>query len=417
MKTLYLDCGMGAAGDMLSAALAGLLPDPDGFVDKLNALGIPGVRYELIPAEKCGITGLRMSVTVDGREEDEYYHAHEHHHEHSHEHDHKDDHEHHHEENPEEHHHEHHHHSGLGEIEHILSHTSLPEGAAKNVMEVYRIIAAAESKAHGVPVELVHFHEVGALDAVADIAAVCLMIEEISPERVVVSPINTGFGKVKCAHGILPVPAPATAEILREMPIYSGRFEGEMCTPTGAALLKKFATEFGQMPVMRVEKIGYGMGKKDFEAANCVRAMLGETEAESGGVTELCCNIDDMTAEEIGFACEELLRGGALEVFTVPCMMKKFRQGTLLTVLCRPEDREKTAAEIFRLTETIGIRESYKTRRTLKRSVGTVGGARVKISEGEGVKRSKVEYDDAAALAREKGLSLREARRELERGE
>ena len=418
MKTLYLDCGMGAAGDMLTAALLELLPDPDSFIERLNALGIPGVRYAREPSVKCGITGTHISVTVNGEEEDEYLSAH-HHHDHEHHHDH--DHEHHHD-NDNEHHHAHdhsHHHSSLHDIEHILHHISLPENVAADVVAVYRLIAEAESHAHGVPVSEIHFHEVGTMDAVADVTAVCLLMHELNPDRVVVSPVHVGFGKVRCAHGILPVPAPATAHILQGVPIYSGRIEGELCTPTGAALLKHFANEFGKMPEMSVEKIGYGMGKKDFEAANCVRAMLGSTDDMGGdSVVELECNLDDMTPEEIGFAMEMLFEAGALEVFTTPCGMKKSRPGTLLTVLLKPSDREKMVAQIFKHTTTIGIRESIKHRYTLDRRIHTAdtddGELRLKISEGYGIMRIKPEYDDLAAIARERGISLREARELIE---
>ena len=275
MKTLYLDCGMGAAGDMLTAALWELLPQEDraGFLDELNGLGIPGVRFACEPAVKCGITGTHVTVTVDGREEDE--HMHEHHH-HEGEHDHH-DHEHPHEHTHEHGHHHTHHHSGMYDIEHIVSgHLNLPEKVKQDVLAVYGLIAQAESHAHGVPVPDIHFHEVGTMDAVADVTAVCLLMARLAPEQVVVSPVHVGCGQVRCAHGILPVPAPATAHILTGVPIYGGMIQGELCTPTGAALLKHFATRFGDMPVMTLQAVGYGMGKKDFEAANCVRAMLGE---------------------------------------------------------------------------------------------------------------------------------------------
>lgn len=266
MKTLYLDCGMGAAGDMLTAALIELLPEPDAFVSELNGLGIPGVEFVRESSVKCGITGTHMSVKVNGEEEMEH---HEHHHGHDHEHEHG--HEHHHD-----HEHHHHHHSGMADIEGIISGLDLPDSVREDVLAVYGLIAGAEIRAHGVPVTEIHFHEVGAMDAVADVTAVCLLMDRLAPEQVIASPVHVGAGHVHCAHGILPVPAPATADILRDVPIYGGGIKGELCTPTGAALLKHFATRFGDMPVMRVEKIGYGMGKKDFEAANCLRAMLGE---------------------------------------------------------------------------------------------------------------------------------------------
>ena len=420
MKTLYLDCGMGAAGDMLTAALAELLPDPDAFFAKLNALGIPGVEYIREPSVKCGITGTHVTVKVDGQEEassdtDPHGHDHEHHHDHNHEYDHEPDHDHEHD-----HHHEHdhghaHRHSGLSDIEHIVrDHLDLPEKVRDDVLAVFGLIAEAESHVHGVKVDEIHFHEVGTMDAVADVTAVCLAMAALSPDEVVVSPVHVGSGHVSCAHGILPVPAPATAYILRDVPIYGGAIRGELCTPTGAALLKHFADRFGDMPVMRTEKIGYGMGKKDFEAANCVRALLGEREERSSDAVLLACNLDDMTPEAVGFAMETLLAEGALDVWTTPVGMKKNRPGILLAVLCRPEDREATVRRLFRHTSTIGIRESTVRRCTLARREEVretaAGPVRRKISEGYGVTRVKDEYEDLARIAREEGISLAEAK-------
>lgn len=261
MKTLYLECNMGAAGDMLTAALLELHPEPEQFLERMNALGIPGVKIKQEQSEKCGIKGTHITVTVGGEEEkSEDVHEHDHGHVHHH------------------HHHEHtHHHAGMHEIEHIISHLDLPETVRQDVLAVYGLIAEAESHAHGRPVSEIHFHEVGTMDAIADVTAVCLLLHELAPQRIVASPVHVGAGQVRCAHGILPVPAPATAYILRDVPIYGGAVRGELCTPTGAALLKHFASEFAGIPVMKVQKIGYGMGTKDFEAANCVRAMLGES--------------------------------------------------------------------------------------------------------------------------------------------
>ncbi|MBQ8287890.1 MAG: nickel pincer cofactor biosynthesis protein LarC [Clostridia bacterium] len=407
MKTLYLDCGMGAAGDMLAASLLELLPDPDAFVDELNALGIPGVRFAMEASVKCGITGTHLSVTVNGEEEQSYDHHHDHTHEHHHDHDHEHTHDH-------EHSHSHSHsHSSLHDIEHIVSgHLPISDTVKDDVMAVYGLIAEAESHAHGLPITEIHFHEVGTMDAVADITAVCMLMERLSPDEIVVSPVHVGSGQVRCAHGILPVPTPATAYILKDVPIYGGSIRGELCTPTGAALLKHFATRFGAMPMMKVQAVGYGMGKKDFEAANCVRAMLGETENKTDTVLELSCNVDDMTAEEIAFAMEQLFAGGALEVYTVPIGMKKSRPGTLICVMCQSEVREAIVGLIFRHTSTIGIRETQTVRYVLDRKITTVetpyGEVRRKDSTGYGVRHSKYEYDDLARIAREKGLSIRE---------
>ena len=407
MKTLYLECNMGAAGDMLAAALLELHPQPEEFVRRMNSLGIPGVEFSAQPAVKCGITGTHVSVTVHGEEEesqDVHLHHHDHHHDHEHTHDH--DHEHH----EHEHDHGHHHHAGMGDIRHILSHLDIPQDVREDAEEVYELIALAESHAHGRPVEEIHFHEVGALDAVADVVAVCWLIHDLAPEQILASPIHVGWGQVRCAHGILPVPAPATAHILRDVPTYGGSVEGELCTPTGAALLKHFAQSFGPSPVMRVEKIGYGMGKKDFEAANCLRAMLGETQEGRETIAQLCCNLDDMTPEALGFVQERLWEAGALDVTTTPVGMKKNRPGVLLTCMCRLEDRERLVSLLFRHTTTLGIRESQCSRYTLSRSQRSLetpwGPVRIKTSAGWGVTREKPEYEDLAKIARDQDLPL-----------
>ena len=416
MKTLYLECNMGAAGDMLAAALLELHPQPEEFVRRMNSLGIPGVEFSAQPAVKCGITGTHVSVTVHGEEEesqDVHLHHHDHHHDHEHAHDH--DHEHHdhdheHHEHEHAHGHGHHHHAGMGDIRHILSHLDIPQDVREDAEEVYELIALAESHAHGRPVEEIHFHEVGTLDAVADVVAVCWLIHDLAPEQILASPIHVGWGQVRCAHGILPVPAPATAHILRDVPTYGGSVEGELCTPTGAALLKHFAQSFGPSPVMRVEKIGYGMGKKDFEAANCLRAMLGQTQEGRETIAQLCCNLDDMTPEALGFVQERLWEAGALDVTTTPVGMKKNRPGVLLTCMCRLEDRERLVSLLFRHTTTLGIRESQCSRYTLSRSQRSLetpwGPVRIKTSAGWGVTREKPEYEDLAKIARDQDLPL-----------
>ncbi len=442
MKTLYLDCGMGAAGDMLTAALLELLPDREKMIGELNALGIPGVAFVCEEAQKCGIGGTHISVCVHGVEESEEMHDHaheaEHHHDHGHTHEAEHYHDHNHTHEAEHHHnhnhtheaehrsdhahtqeagHAHHHHSGMHEIEHIVGGLSLSERIRKDILAVFGMIAEAESHVHGVPVTEIHFHEVGTMDAVADITAVCVLMDRLAPDQVIVSPVHVGSGQVKCAHGILPVPAPATAYILKDLPIYGGEIRGELCTPTGAALLKYFASRFGAMPVMCTLAIGYGMGKKDFPAANCVRALLGETEGAGDMVTELICNVDDMTAEAIGFASETLLEAGALEVYTVAAGMKKSRPGTVLHVMCAESVKDKMVELIFRHTTTIGIRENISRRYMLARSIQKVqtpyGEVRKKISEGYGVTREKYEYEDLAQIARERGMSIREVEESL----
>lgn len=406
MKILYLDCGMGAAGDMLGAALVELLPDPDAFIEKINALGIPGVQIRREKAVKCGITGTHMSVAVHGIEESEEIYGHVHRQEGIHT-----------QEEIHGHGHEHHH-TSMHEIGRLVRNLKIPGKVQEDILAVYGLIAEAESHAHGVPVTEIHFHEVGTMDAVADITAVCMLMNELAPDQVVASPIHVGSGQVRCAHGILPVPAPATAYILKDIPVYGGSIQGELCTPTGAALVKHFAGRFGEMPMMRTQAVGYGMGKKDFQAANCVRAMLGETLGQTDVVSELSCNVDDMTAEAVGFAMERLFEGGAKEVYTVPIGMKKSRPGTLIRVICTEQDKEKMLHLLFRHTTTIGVREVVTRRYVLERSVENLqtpyGEIRRKVSSGYGISRAKYEYDDLARIAGEQNMSLEEAGRLLE---
>ena len=389
MKILYLDCGMGAAGDMLTAALLELLPDRAVFLRRVNALGLPGIEVTAEPSVRCGITGTHVRVLVHGEEEEHTHHDH-----------------------------EHHHHTGLREIEHRIAHLDLPDAVRADALAVYRLIADAESRVHGVPVDQIHFHEVGTLDALADVVNVCLLLHEIAPDRICASPVHVGSGQVRCAHGLLPVPAPATVLLLEGIPCYGGTIRGELCTPTGAALLRHFVSDFGPMPPLRMEKLGYGMGTKEFEAANCVRAVLGRSEAQTEQIVELCCNLDDMTPEELGFAMERLFDGGALDVYTTAVGMKKNRPGVLLTCMCRLEDRDVMLALLFRHTTTLGVRASvcgrWKLSRTERTAQTPYGPVRVKTAEGWGVAREKAEFEDLARIARAEDCSLRALRAELE---
>lgn len=383
MKTLYIDCAMGCAGDMLTAALLELLPDRDGFIERMNdALG---GRAELSarPDRKCGVMGTHVTVLINGDEEGE----------------------------PERHHHAH---TSVAEIVEFIDTVPLADAVKQNAKAVYSLIAETESSVHGEPVENIHFHEVGSLDALADVLSVCELMHELAPERVLASPVNVGSGFVKCAHGVLPVPVPATELILRGVPIYSGQIKSELCTPTGAALLRHFVSEYGPMPVLRVERVGCGTGKKDFETANAVRVFLGETQDAHEKIIELACNLDDMTPEELGFAMEELFELGAPDVYFTNIGMKKSRPGVMLTCMCREQQRDEMLRCIFKHTTTLGVREYVCDRYSLDRSIETVqtryGAVSIKTAAGYGVKRSKPEYDDLARLARENDTTLAEIR-------
>ena len=408
MKTLYFECNMGAAGDMLMAALLELHDDPKAFLHQLNHVGIPGVKVTAEPSAKHGITGTHVSVKINGKEEspEMHSHDHEHHHHDHHHHEHDHAHEHH------DHHEREHNHGSYSDIEHLIGHLNVSDAVKKNVLSIYNLIAEAESHAHGVPVHQIHFHEVGEMDAVADIVGVCMLIEALAPDVILASPVHVGSGHVRCAHGILPVPAPATAFILKDVPMYGGDVHGELCTPTGAAILKHFANDFRSMPIIKMNKIGYGMGKKDFERTNCVRAFIGETKTVNNVVSELSCNIDDMTPEAIAFAQQLLFDAGALDVYTMPIGMKKGRTGILFTCMCNHNLRDKMVKLIFKHTTTLGIRESISRRYILERTFDEVqteyGTVKVKTSHGYGVTKSKPEYEDVAKIAKDNGVSFSE---------
>lgn len=395
---------MGAAGDMLAGALVSLLSkeEQESFIKMINNIGVDGVKVSLSDDAKCGIVGKHFKVEIDGVEEHSHdVHEHEHHHEHEQEHG---------------HHHEHHHH-GKGPFPKELEAVAEKLDCPNDIQKVYELLAEAEAKVHGKYVSEIHFHEVGMKDALIDIASVVYLMNKLKVDKVVVSPVNVGFGKVKCAHGILPVPAPATAELVKGIPTYAGRFEGELLTPTGAALLKYYADEFSYQPLMNVIKCGYGTGNKNFESANVVKAVLGEVTDEliSENIIELNCNVDDMSAEDMAYATKALIENGAKDAFVTPVIMKKGRSGMLLTVLCSAIDKERFVSLIFKHTSTIGIRVKETERIILNRHEETVhtklGDVRVKYSEGYGVKREKPEFEDLRKLAEENNISVAEARK------
>ena len=392
MKGLFLDCQMGIAGDMLTATLLGLVDNPETWIERLNQIGIPDVTYTLIPKEDKGLEGYRVAVTINGIEESEH-----------------------------------------GEIDmheehsdyHIYSeHNSLSisNTCKQNAINVYNLVAQAEAKVHKSTVTQIHFHELGMLDAIADIVAVCVLLEELNFDEIIISPIHVGTGTVHCAHGELPVPAPATMELLAGIPMYADyQIKGELCTPTGAALAKYFGTAFSHMPVMTPTKISYGFGTKQFERPNCIRAFVEINNDLEDIIIEMSCNLDDMTPEEIGYAVEQLLLSPALDVFTTPIMMKKQRPGTMLTVLCKEGGMDKVRDLIFRHTTSLGIRYHQCERYILNRSTGDIDweGNRIafKTSSGFGVKRHKYEYDSLAAIAKQNDMSLLDLKRQLRKKE
>ncbi len=400
MKALYIECRMGAAGDMLTAALLELFDDKSQALEALNYMGIPDVVFTAENSEKCNINGTHVKVLIHGHEEHTLHHHEEHHH-HSH------------------HSHEHHHHT-LEDIKNLILSLNVPNSVKNHGIQVYETLAEAETHVHNSTVTNIHFHEVGTIDAVADVMAVCYLLYKLEIDDIYVSPIHVGSGTVHAAHGILPVPAPATAELLKQIPIYSGKIDGELCTPTGAALLRHFAKSFGDMPAMTTEKIGYGMGTKDFPVANCVRIFMGSTQDLVDQIIELNCNLDDITGEELGFALDALYDAGAKEVFYTPVQMKKNRPGVLLTAIVASEQKDSVIKAIFANTTTIGIREKICNRYILDRKLDTIdtkyGPVRVKKSSGYGVSRSKLEFDDISRIARDNNLSLNEIKAQIQNG-
>ena len=409
MKRLFLDCQMGIAGDMLTATLLGLVDDSKMWIEKLNQIGLPDVTYTLIPKEDKGLEGYRVAVTINGIEESE---NHDEHIKHS-------------ETHGDREHSEHHVHSeqhvhgrGLQDVRDIINSLSISDTCKQNAINVYNLVAQAEAKVHKSTLTQIHFHELGMLDAIADIVAVCVLIEELKFNEIIISPIHVGTGTVHCAHGELPVPAPATMELLGGIPIYADyQIKGELCTPTGAALAQYFGTSYSNMPVMTPTIVSYGFGTKQFERPNCIRAFVEMINDSEDSIIEMSCNLDDMTPEEIGFCIEQLLLSPALEVFTTPIMMKKQRPGTMLTVLCKVEDIEIIRNLIFKHTTSLGIRYYRCERYILNRSIGEIDweGSTIafKKSSGFGVIRNKYEYDSLAAFAKRNDMSLLDLKRQL----
>lgn len=362
------------------------LVDQKVFLEKMQALHIPHVDITLKKKVKCGVTGTHVKVKIEGEEELEHIHNHEHHH---------------------------HHHTSLHDVRHILQHMDISDSVRCHAQSIYDSIAEAESHAHGLPIDQIHFHEVGTLDAIVDVVGNCILMEMIHPDRVMCSAVTLGNGMVHCAHGILPVPAPATAWLVQGMPVQSGKYEGEMLTPTGAAILKHFVQEYGPLPKMVIDKTGYGMGTKDFGVLNAVRSFLGESD-DDGEIVELVCNLDDQSAEEIGFAVDTLFENGALDVYTTSVHMKKNRPGILFTCMCKMQDVDKMRKLMFTHLTTLGIRENRSVRYSLHRYVEVLetpyGKVRKKVSEGYGVHREKLEYEDLACIAKEKGISIQEVK-------
>ncbi|MGA9074671.1 MAG: nickel pincer cofactor biosynthesis protein LarC [Candidatus Sulfotelmatobacter sp.] len=441
MRVAYLECFSGMSGDMFLGALVDAGVAPRLLEETVAALGI-GARLEVSRVVRSGISATKVDVYVDGEKDlprEQYWerqttahneHEHRHgHHEHDHhegKHSHQDaesrasrplPHEH---SVSHEHPHSHAHGRGLTEIREIISAAAISETARKTALAIFEALGRAEAKIHNASVESVHFHEVGSVDAMVDIVCAAVGAEALRVDEIVCSPLNVGGGTVKCAHGTIPVPAPATVELLGDAPVYSSGVLAELVTPTGAAIVKTLASRFAAFPAMKIEKSGYGAGSRDFPGhPNVVRLTVGETASNavaartsSETITVLEANLDDLNPQVFGYVMDRLFEEGALDAFGMPVQMKKNRPGMLLTVLCKPEDAGKLTQLIFAETTTLGVRRRDEMRETLARRWEKVhtpwGEVRIKIASMNGtVTNYAPEYEDCRRIAAEHRVPLK----------
>jgi len=395
-KILYFDCFSGASGDMVLGALIDAGLPLEALEAALGSLMIPGYR---LTAERVLRSGL--SATKFGVQERDRPHDHHHHH---HDHDHDDG------------AHEHAPHRSLAEITALIEGSALPPAARARASELFRRLAEVEAEIHQMPVERVHLHEVGALDSIIDIVGSVFALEWFGAERIEASPLNVGGGMVHSAHGVFPVPAPATVRLLEGVPVYSSGVQMETVTPTGALLVTGYAASYGPVPAMRIERVGYGAGDRDLAGTpNVLRVLVGQGDrtAEGERVVQVECEIDDMNPQIFGVLMDRLYAAGALEVFYTPVQMKKNRPGTLVTIIAPPGLREPLVAIVFRETTTIGLRYQELSRVCLDReslAIDTpIGAVRFKIArQGDRVVNAAPEFDDLVRLAAERGLSVKE---------
>lgn len=420
MKILFYDCFAGLSGDMNLAAMMGLGVSPDFLRAELSKLGLDEeFTLAVAPDARNGIHGLRVDVRLAADDAAENHHGHDHHHGHAHDHGHGGNHE-----NGHTHGGHHHHapHRNLAAIEAIIRGSSLSEPVKDTSLAIFRKVAEAEAKVHGKAVEEVHFHEVGAVDSIVDIVGAAICYHALDVDAVWASPVELGGGFVRCAHGLMPVPAPATTEILAGVPTTRGGTPHEATTPTGAAILATLATRFTATPALTLGKTAYGIGHRHTERPNVLRVHLATAEAPDvpspaakapGDARLLVCNIDDMTAEALGVAMDVLMEHGAMDVHFTPILMKKNRPGTTLSLLCAAADEERFKDLIFHHTTTLGVKvlrlEKTELDRTFSRLETPLGPVTMKHAARNGVRlRSKPELEDCRELAKRHGLSLAE---------
>jgi uncharacterized protein (TIGR00299 family) protein len=425
MRIAYLDCFSGISGDMFQAALIDAGVSPKIFEDAVEALGV-GARLEISRVNRSGISATKIDVIANGERDlprqagqvpvpHQFGHSHDHSHSHggaAHTH-------------PEAHSHEHGAGRGLNEIREIIRKARISESAKKTAIAIFEKLGQAEAKIHNVPIEKIHFHEVGAVDALVDIVCATVGAEALAVDEIVCSPLNVGGGTVSCAHGTFPVPAPATVELLRGAPVFSSGIQAELVTPTGAAIIATLVKRFSSFPAMNIEKTGYGAGTRDFAGhANVLRITLGDTASEIAGegaratyilqetIAVLEANLDDLNPQVFGYVMDRLLDAGALDVFGTPVQMKKNRPGTLLTVLAKPQDAEKLTEIVFAETTTLGVRRRDENRQVLTRKWVNVstrfGEVRIKVASLNGTIASYApEYEDCRRIAAERRVPLK----------
>ncbi|HWR62568.1 MAG TPA: nickel pincer cofactor biosynthesis protein LarC [Clostridia bacterium] len=414
MRTLYFDCFSGISGDMTVGALLDVGADEKALLEGMEKLKVDGYRIEIEKKLKNGISGTDFSVILEDHEEYEEHEYHEHHHD---GHDHGHDHDHHVNEHNHGHQHVHndaHVHRNMSDIEKIINDSELNERVRMLALKIFKLVAEAEGRIHGKPAGEVHFHEVGAVDSIVDIIGTAICIDSLNVDRIVFSSLPLSRGFVRCQHGVFPLPAPATLEILKDVPVYYTDVNFELVTPTGAAIAKGLAEEFGMVGELAVERIGYGLGKKTYEIPNVLRVMLFNSKKKiSDRVMEIETNIDDMTAEQLGSVMDRLFEQGALDVFFTPVLMKKNRPGTKLTVLCHQDRKDALTEALLRHTSTFGVRFSYLDRTILDRETVAVdtcfGSIRCKLGRltGELLKYSP-EYEDCKAASEKSGRPISE---------
>ncbi|MCU6711293.1 nickel pincer cofactor biosynthesis protein LarC [Paenibacillus sp. J5C_2022] len=485
MKSLYLDCSYGIAGDMTLAALLDLGADREYVAAELKRLPIDPFELETNQVMRCGMRGLHLKVKLDGESGHDHDHGHHHehshdhghghshahshahshdhdhghHHEHSHDHDHGHHHEHSHDhghghshahshahshDHDHGHHHEHshdhghgHHHAHSHDHDHghhhdhdhrkakdilaMIRESDMPSRVKERSCRIFQEIAVAEAKIHGISIEDVHFHEVGAMDSIIDIIGVCLALESLQVEHIYAGPVATGYGYMRMAHGLYPLPAPATSELLKGLRLADFNAKGELTTPTGAGIVRALAKQLEHLPPSTIEHIGYGAGTKDFAHPNILRAFIidpsnknepaNRTDRHQEQIAVLEAQVDDMPGEALGYLMESLFREGAKDVYYTPVQMKKNRPGTLITVLSSPEQADELEAILFKESSTFGVRRSFLQRSALERTITRretpYGEIRVKegIWRGERLKATP-EYEDVASAARRHGVTF-----------